>query len=153
MNDPKSKNGKWQGPGEVALCRKLAGGDMAAGILLHRIVVIWKLRKKKLERFGQEWLAMPNKDWAVSAGLSDAEFKNRALPRLKKECQAFVEFRTMRLTPASPNILWVNLNTDELSAFVDGHAAMPWDMYELALNGIGILSKPKTYPYKKQKLE
>lgn len=126
---------------------------MAAGILLHRIAVMWKLRKKKLERFGLEWLAMPNKDWAVSAGLSDAELNNRALPRLKKECHAFVQFRTMRLTANSPNILWVTLNEGELANAVAGNAAMPWDMYELALNGIGIFSKPETYPYKKQKLD
>src|SRR5690606_30207150 len=46
MNNTKAtekKIGNWTAPGEVALCRKVAGGDMAAGILLHRISVLWKL--------------------------------------------------------------------------------------------------------------
>jgi hypothetical protein len=151
MNNSKTtekKTGGWTAPGEVALCRKVSGGDMAAGILLHRIAVLWKLRKKKLERFGREWLAMSRADWARSAGLSEAEMKDRALPRLKKACAAFIEVRPMRLTPDSPNILWISLDPQGMANAVMGDSSLPWDMYEMALNGLGIYAKAVKYPYK-----
>ena len=148
MNDAKSKGSGWTAPGEVALCRKVAGGDMAAGILLHRVAVLWKLRKNKLERFSKEWLAMSRDDWARSAGLSEAEMKDRALPRLKKSCAGFIDVRPMRVTPDSPNLLWISLDPAGMADAVMGDNSMPWDMYEMALNGLGIYPKSAKYPYK-----
>lgn len=134
----------WAAPGEYALCRNLAGGDMAAGVLLHRVVVLWKLRKKKLKRGGQEWLAFSREDWARTAGLSEGEFKNRALPRLRAECSSFLEVTQARIVPTGPKLLWVSIDVEAMAG-----AAMPWDMYEMALNGLGLMQKKAKYPYAK----
>jgi len=131
-------------PGEFALCRRLTSGDWAAAVLLHRVMVLCKLRKTKLKRFGKEWLAMSRKEWADSAGLSDAEIKDRALPNLRKHCSGFVEIRTMRIVPDQPNKLWISFDPELIT-----DQAVPWDMYRLALNGLGILSVKQPYPYKK----
>lgn len=130
-------------PSQLAICRNLAGGDLAAGVLLYRIVGLWQFRKKRLERFDREWLAMSRDDWARSAGLSLSELKNRALPLIKKHCGDFVAIRPMRLTPNGVNLVWISLNPDNMPANIT-----PWDMHEAELNGHGIFPKAKPYPYK-----
>lgn len=142
---PKPEGAKLRAaPGEYALCRNLAGGDMAAGILLHRIAVLWKLLKKKLSRGGREWLAFSREDWARTAGLSEGEFKNRALPILRKECSSFLETMQARIVPTGPKLLWISIDTEAMAG-----AVMPQDMYEMALNGLGIMPKKPKYPYGK----
>jgi hypothetical protein len=134
-------------PGQFAICRNLADGDWAAAALLHRIVGLWLYREEKkvkfLNRLGMDWIAMSRSDWAISAGLSDAEMKDRALPRLKKKCSSFVTIRTMRLSPSEPNLIWVSLDREAMSK-----AITPWDMYGATLNGQGIFAKAEAYPYK-----
>jgi hypothetical protein len=134
-------------PGHFAICRNLTDGDWAAAALLQRIVGLWLYRDGKgvnfLKRLGTDWIAMSRSDWAVSAGLSEAEMKDRALPRLKKTCASFVTVRTMRLSPDEPNLLWVSLDREQMNK-----AVTPWDMHEAKLNGQGIFAKPDNYPYK-----
>lgn len=97
-------------PGHYARARALAGNDMAAGLLLYRIDGLWRFVKNKLQRHGDDWIAMSRSDWAKSSGLTINELKDRALPRLKKHCGHFVQFKTMRLDPTKPNLLWVSYN-------------------------------------------
>ena len=92
-------------PGHYARCRALAGNDMAAGLLLYRIDGLWRFVKKKLQRHGNDWIAMSRAEWAKSSGLTINELKDRALPRLKKQCGHFVQIKTMRLDPTKPNLL------------------------------------------------
>jgi len=101
-------------PSQLARCRMMAGGDVIAGILLYRIMGLWSQYKAKLKRGGEEWIAMSRVNWARSSGLTESELKNRALPRLKKSCGQFLTFKTMRLSPVSPNMLWISVN--ELAA-------------------------------------
>ncbi len=87
----------WVAPGEFALCRKVAGGDWAAGALLHSVAVMWKLRKNKLTRAGKEWLAMPRCDWARRTGLSDAEMKERWLGQSAQWAEWIVCLKAARM--------------------------------------------------------
>lgn len=138
-----SKN-QWGAPGLYALCRNLTNGDMAAGLLLFRVYGLWRMDKlKRLERFGKEWFAMSRADWARSAGLSENEMKDRALPRLRKSCAAFIEIRTMRIHRNGPNLIWISLDVEEMI-----ECLTPWDMYEPLLNGFGVAAPIKKYPYK-----
>ncbi len=146
MNSENSDNAqKWIAPGQLAVCRNLADGDLVAGVLLYRIFGLWKVRPKKLTRMNREWLAMSRDDWARSAGLTVAEIKNRALPKLRSHCASFLEIRPMKLKPNDKNnLLWISLDEEEMQ-----QAIIPWDMYEPNLNGQGIVAKPVKYPYKK----
>jgi hypothetical protein len=136
---------KHTAPRQLAICRNLAGGDLAAGVLLYRMVGLWKVRPTKLERLGREWLALSREDWARSAGLTVAETKNRALPRLRHECGGFLLIRTMKLKPSDKNnMIWISIDWEELQQSIT-----PWDMYEPLLNGQGVAAKTLKYPYKK----
>lgn len=106
-------------PGHYARCRKLAGNDMAAGLLLYAIYGRWMLALKKqsgsnkstfLQRKGDSWIAMSRANWARASGLTEAEAKNRAIPRLKKSCKHFIKFRQWRLSPPDPKLLWISLD-------------------------------------------
>lgn len=131
-------------PSQLAMCRNIAGGDMAAGILLYRVLGLWWHLEKKVTRLGREWIIMPREAWARSAGLSDAEFKNRALPRLREDCAMFLTARSLRLTPSHPNMLGISLDADLMRENL-----LPWDMYHTLLNGTVIgAKKAKKYPYK-----
>jgi hypothetical protein len=59
----------------------------------------------------------------------------RALPRLKKYCGEFLLIRAMGHGPAK--MLWISLDDIALQEHVSGSAALPWDMFYAALNGIG----------------
>jgi|GEM_PF-4012347 len=88
--------------------------------------------KKKKQRFGKEWLYMSRASWARTAGLTESELKNRALPKLRSHCAEFLEIRAMKATPDSPKTLWVSLDWEGIHK-----AIKPWDMYELELNKMG----------------
>jgi len=141
---PETKSFLKNKPGELAICRNIAGGDLTAGVFLYRLVALWKYREKKLVRFKKEWLAMPRADWARSAGLTESELKNRALPKLRKHCPRLIEARQMKLRADDKAMpLWIRLDVTEFDA-----AIMPWDMYEPKMNGAGIFQKAAAYPYK-----
>jgi hypothetical protein len=129
-------------PGSYAIARNQAGGDWAAGLLLYRIKYRFLTVKKKLIRGSREWIAVSRADWAREAGLSEAEMKNRALPKLRK--QQFVTIKQMKL--GADKRLWVNLDWDKLDEWTT-----PWDTHEHLLNGglgIGYEKPPGNYPYK-----
>jgi hypothetical protein len=139
-------NAKWERPNLNALCRKLVAQDMAAGLLLFHIIYVWKNRKHKITRGTTQWLAHSRDAWAQAAGLSSAEMKDRALPRVRKYCWEFLTIKAMG--HGSDKKLYVHL--DEI-AFAEAVAkSEPWDMYQAALNGIGIgVEKPPANAYAK----
>lgn len=133
-------NALWERPNFLALCRKLAGGDIMAGTLLHHILYVWRNRDNKLHRklptWGcEEWLAHKKDAWASAAGLTSSEMSKRALPRLRKYCSEFVMIRAMGHSSAKK--LWVSVDLIALEDHISGSAAMPWDMFYAALNAIG----------------
>jgi len=133
-------NALWERPNLLALCRKLAGGDMAAGNLLHHILYVWRNRDHKLHRNlpgwpCDQWLAHSRDGWAIASGLTSAEMAKRALPRLRNYCGEFLLIRAMGRGPAK--MLWISVDEIALQEHVSGSAAMPWDMFYAALNGIG----------------
>ncbi len=137
-------------PGQVAMCRKVAGGDIYAAFLLYRLAYLWQALPKKLERDGREWLAAPRADWARSAGLSENEIKDRALPRLRRECHGIVEIHGWKL--GEKKLLWINLDPHALESAMSGPLAMPDDVFEAQLNGQGIFPpKPPANAYAKPK--
>ena len=139
------KTQDWGMPGAFAMARNQVGGDICAAALLFRLKYRWDHCKKKLERHGNEWVAMSRSNWAREAGLSEGEMKNRALPRLRK-C-GFVDIRQMKLTPDGPKLLWMRLDEGALYDETE-----PWDMYEPKLNGmkgIGNEGWKSAYAYKR----
>ncbi len=130
-----AKNQKWERPNLNALCRKLAGGDMAAGMLLFHFLYVWRNRRGKLERNGKEWLAHSRKAWAEASGLTFSEFRDRALPRLKKKCHEFLTITAMG--NGAEKKLWVSVDEIALKEQMHGSGAFPWDMFWAAVNGIG----------------
>jgi hypothetical protein len=138
----KQKKASFGYPGAYAVTRNQAGGDWAAGLLLYRLIYRWRTVVKKLYRHGREWIAMSRIDWAREAGLSEAEMKNRALPKLRK--LSFVKIRAMKV--GKDKRLWMSLDWDLLE-----QGTTPWDMYEPVLNGAkgpGYEKEPGNYPYK-----
>lgn len=92
---------------------------------------------------------MSREEWARSAGLTEAETKNRALKILRDLCSSFLQIRTMKLKPSDKNNqIWVSLDWEIMQAEIT-----PWDMYEPLLNGQGIAQKQAKYPYKKGDLQ
>lgn len=134
-------------PGHFAICRNLTGGDWAAAVLLQRIVGLWLYREKEkvkfLSRLDRDWIAMSRSDWARSAGLTEAEMKDRALKKLKDSCGTFITVKAMKLSPEEPKQLWISLDRAEMQK-----ALTPWDMHEMKMNGQGIFTKAEAYPYK-----
>lgn len=138
-------NAKWERPNVLALCRKMAGGDMAAGYLLHHILYVWGNRKKKIKRGSHEWLAHSREAWQRAAGLTESEIKNRALPRLKQYCGEFLTIRAMG--HGAEKKLYIRV--DEIAFREAVSDSIPWEMYEAALAGIGIGNKkPPSDAYK-----
>lgn len=135
INKAIAANQRWERPNLNALCRKLAGGDMAAGLLLAHFLFEWRNRKAKLERNGRYWLAHSREAWAEAAGLTFSEFRDRALPRLRKECAAFLTISAMG--NGTQKKLWISIDVGELGAFVKGPMAMPWDMFWAQVNHAG----------------
>jgi len=86
---------------------------------------------------------MSRDDWALSAGLTRSEIKDRALPRLRKSCSGFVEVRTMRLGFGHVNMIWMSLDIVAMPEYL-----MPHDAFEDQLNGMGIYPKSEWYLYK-----
>lgn len=139
-------------PSMLACCRNVVDGDLVAAVFLYRVLGLWKFIKSKLERSDREWIAMSRDDWARSAGLTIAELKNRALPRLRQYGSGFIVIKTMRLSPSHPNVIWISLDVDAMR-----DALSPWDMYEPILNGFKGIGQEKgiegsnSYPYKQMK--
>ncbi len=131
-------------PGAFAVARNQAGGDWAAAVFLYRIKFRWGM-KKKLERHGIDWVAMSRENWAKESGLSFGEFKNRALPKLRK-CP-FVTIRAMKLKPDGPKLLWVHLDLELLF-----QCTAPLDMDPIQMGMMENVGKDWTeYPYKHEK--
>lgn len=128
---------KWEGPDKLMLCRLLAGGDLRAGLLLFRIVELWKMRKGRLDWAGREWLAMSSKAWANQAGLTDSEFRNYALPRMRRTCHEFVSVRQKKL--GEKKVLWISV---DWIGFAEAVKAEPWEVSVDLLNGLGIGGAP-----------
>lgn len=124
---------KWEGPDLEMICRIMAGGDLAAGIFLHCIVKVWRLRKKKVEWEGRDWLYMPRAAWANNAGLTENELKDRAIPRVKNLCFEFVKIRSRGV--GANKRLWISLDTVE---FQHAMLGLPFDCAINLLNGKGI---------------
>lgn len=131
----KAANDRWERPNLNALCRKLAGGDMAAGLLLAHILFLWRNRRGKLQRHGCDWLAHKREAWAEASGLTFSEFRDRALPRLKKECHSFLTIKAMGR--GAEKKLWISLDEIALKEMMHGSGALPWDMFWAQVNGIG----------------
>ena len=115
----------WSMPNWLAQARLLAGGDLRAACLLYRIMQVWKGTKRKLRRCGEEWVAMPRADWARSAGLTDSEIRNYALPELKANCGDFLTFRAWKVRHDGPKVLFVSVDEaamHEKFAFLDDAA-------------------------------
>ena len=113
-NQPTNKKRSWNMPNWLAQSRLLAGGDWRAAFLLYRIRQVWTGSKKKLSRFDTEWVAMPRAHWAQSAGLSESEIKNYAIPKLKEHCAEFLRFEAWKLKHDGPKILWVSIDEPAL---------------------------------------
>ena len=64
--------------------------------------------------------------WAIASGLSFGEFKNRALPRLKKECP-FITARGMGSGPAKK--LWISINEAALREHYNYVTGWDLDLY------------------------
>jgi hypothetical protein len=143
---PKGKGKRhWGMPNYLAQARLLAGGDWRAGMLLYRIKQVWDGVKKKLHRCGAEWVAMPGADWARSAGLSESETKNYALPELKANCGEFLRFEAWKVRHDGPKMLWVSINEPamhESFAYLDdiGLSSGKENYHEL-LGGVGCESE------------
>lgn len=125
----KTKNGyKYKPglPGMLAVCRFQVGGDLAAAAILLRL--IWRFRqKKKLVRFGIEWVAESRWHWAIGSGLTWHEFVKRGLPRLRK-CE-FVKVRQMKL--GNKKLLWMHLDETKLPQA----AGSAWEVYAAQMIG------------------
>lgn len=122
---------KLHAPGELARCRAIVGGDMLAAVLLYRIAHLWRAINPKMERHGKEWIAMVSEGWADSAGLSLSEFKNRALPRVRKYAGTIVEIRPMG--NGKDKKLWA---TFDPIAYQSELAAMGHELKVHAQNGL-----------------
>ncbi|MES2905493.1 MAG: hypothetical protein V4691_00430 [Pseudomonadota bacterium] len=149
MAKNKKKETTFGKPGAFAVARYHVGGDLAAAALFYRLAWRWK-SDKKLERLGKEWIAMSRSEWAKEAGLSDAEMKNRALPKLKK-C-SFVKIRAMKLK-ANKKALWMSL---DLEALYQSTLAVSEETAQALLNGAkfpGYEKAANNYHYKCDELE
>jgi len=141
-------NAKWERPNLNALCRKLAGGDVFAGMFLFHIIYEFKNRKHKLDRHGREWLAHKRAAWAFASGMSDAEFEKRALPRIRQYCHSFLTIRAMGHGKAKQ--LWISLDWSALQDETSLHDPDTWEMFKAAINhaGPGNEKKPTNYYHK-----
>jgi hypothetical protein len=118
---------------------------------MYRIIQVWKGTNKKLSRCGKDWVAMSRGDWARSAGLSESEIKNYALPKLKDQTNVaskFLTFEAWKLRGGQPQKpLWIHVNEeamyDEFGA-LDGDALMAED-YQTPAKAVGGSPWPEGY--------
>lgn len=110
---------KLTAPGEFARCRAIAGGDVSAGLLLHRIAILWRSINPKmtLSGTGQEYLAMTQADWGISAGVEPSAIRNYAIPRLKKYAHEIVEIEVHGRGASKKT--WVRFNPDAYRSALD----------------------------------
>jgi hypothetical protein len=106
-------------PGEFARCRAIAGGDVSAGLLLYRIAYLWTkiTSKMTLSGTGQEYLAMTQADWGMSAGVEPSAIRNYAIPRLKKYAHEIVEIEVHGRGASKKT--WVRFNPDAYRSALD----------------------------------
>lgn len=135
LSKSEEANAKWERPNLNALCRKLAGSDIKAGLFLFHILYLWRNRKHKLQRHDKEWLAHKREIWASASGLTFNEFTKSALPRVRKNCIEFLEIRAMGNGPNKA--LWVHVDESALKEVINSNNAIPWDLFYAALNGVG----------------
>lgn len=128
-------NAKWERPNLMALCRILAGDDLYAAALLFHILFLWRNRKKKFVRFEKEWIGHTREAWARASGLTIDEYKKRALPRVKKNCAEFLEFRAMGTGAHKKS--YVHVDEIALKEAIAHSKKMTWEMVEAAWNGVG----------------
>jgi len=95
-------------PGPISKMRVILDGNLPAALLLYRVYGRFKYSKKFLNRHGKKWIAMTSNQWATESGLTPAQFRNTAVPILKKE--KFVEIRAMCLRPSQPKLMWFSLD-------------------------------------------
>ena len=94
VREKAKRKAKMNAPSELARCRAIVGGDMAAATLIYRMAYLFRTINPKMTRNGREWLAMSRADLAMSAcGLTEYEMNHRALPRVKKYASNIVEIQ------------------------------------------------------------
>ncbi len=99
-------------PGPIAKMKTLLGGDLPSAVFLYRVHGRFKHSKKKLQRFGQDWIAMSSNQWCRESGITKAQFRNRVVPLLKK--QDFIDVRAMCLKRGERKIMWFSLDMDKM---------------------------------------
>lgn len=150
LSKAEQKNALWERPNLNAMCRRLAGGDMMAGLFLFHILYVWRNRMIKLDRHGKKWLAHSRETWANASGLTKSEFNKTALPRLRKHCSEFLVIKAMGNGPAKR--LWVHVDEGALNMIKGSNNTIPWELFYKALEGIGPGNeKVPTNAYKKDK--
>lgn len=120
-SDPMSKNkykkkivkssGGWE-PGKagaLAICRYQCEGHWQAAMLLFWIKWRWQKKNKPPKR-NKEWIVASAQYWAKEAGLSYGEYKNKALPTLKR--LGIIEVGTWKYSGKRQT--WIHLKLDEL---------------------------------------
>jgi hypothetical protein len=108
----KTENGFEYLPGNVGMLGKFrfaVNYDLAAAALLQFVMYRFRPNTRKLNWLGKEWIAHSAWEWTVGAGLTEHEYKNRALPELEK-CQ-FIEIRQRKLRSADrQKKLWIHVD-------------------------------------------
>jgi hypothetical protein len=135
ISKTEAANAKWERPNLIAMCRMLVDGDLVAAILLFHILYVWRNRQHKFDRFNMEWIGHTREGWASGAGLTVDELTKRALPRLKKHCQAFLTFRVFGRGAHKKS--FVHVDWDGLWVTVKSAKGCDHDMLEAAWNGVG----------------
>lgn len=95
--------------GALAICRYQCEGHWQAALLLYWIKWRWQ-KKNKITRKNKEWVFAPAENWAREAGLSDGEYKNKALPTLKR--LGIIEVRAWIF--AGKKQTWINYKPEVL---------------------------------------
>lgn len=130
-------------PGALAVCRYQTDGYWQAAMLLFWIKWRWK-KPNKIKKNGKEWVIAFAEVWAKEAGLSEGEFKNVALPVLKRK--GIIEVATWKF--AGKRQTWVHYKPDMLAnEFQDDYAFYEMRRQsEFSPPGVGI---PNDYVKKK----
>lgn len=128
----KSQDEPHLGPSIEALCQCLVGGNMLAGRAIHIIRHLWITRKKKFRRCGpKEWLVYRREEWALAFGMTEAQLKNNALPRLKKFVSDCVEIKQMKTHYDGPKKLGIRVDLPLLDEQLKALAGESWDIIKL----------------------
>lgn len=135
LSKSEAANAKWERPNLFATCRMLVDGDLAATAFLFHILYVWRNRQHKFERFDMEWIGHTRAGWASAAGLTENELSKRALPRVKKQCFAFLTFRVFG--SGAHKKTYVNVDWDGLWVEVKSSKGYDHEMLEAAWNGVG----------------